>query len=279
MKKKNKWSTCILLFVFFIGLSVTVYPAVSSYWNSRTQSQAIVDYEAMLEAIPKEDYTAVFEKAEAYNDALRNLDFPLLDYARAEGYEELLDVSGTGMMGYLTIDKIGLELPLYHGTDDDVLSIAVGHLQGSSLPVGGAGTHAVVSAHRGLPTATLFTNLDHLEIGDVFSFTILDRTLTYRVDQIKTVDPSDTSDLHIEADEDLCTLLTCTPYGINTQRLLVRGSRIQTTEQKKLYITSDAYRIAPLIVTPIVALPLLFTLMMVVLFKPVKKDDLGEDLE
>lgn len=279
MKKNNKWSTFLLLFIFFTGLSVMLYPAVSRYWNSRTQSQAIVDYEKMLEAMPKEDYTKAFKAADDYNKALRELKFPLLDFEELDGYFDILDVSTTGMMGYITIDTIGVQLPLYHGTANDVLSIAAGHLQGSSLPVGGKSTHSVISAHRGLPTATLFTNLDHLEIGDTFKFTILDRTVTYQVDQIKTVDPTDTSDLLIEDGKDLCTLLTCTPYGINTHRLLVRGRRVETIEAKTINITSDAHRIDSLIVTPIVALPILFVLMMVVLFKPVKKDDLGDDFE
>ena len=278
MKKKKKWPTIVLLAFFITGLSVMLYPTITSYWNSRTQSQAIVDYEKMLQSIPKADYSKVFSEAEEYNANLTKLDFPLLDHEKAGDYNAILDISKTGMMGYLSIEKIGLELPVYHGTDNDVLSIAVGHLQGTSLPVGGEGTHTVVSAHRGLPTATLFTNLDHLEIGDTFEFTVLDRTITYQVDQIKTVDPTDTSDLHIDLDKDQCTLLTCTPYGINTHRLLVRGTRIQTVQEKNLYITSDAQQIEPLIVTPVVALPILITLMLVVLFKPVKKDDLGDDL-
>lgn len=276
MKKKQKWSTFVLLFVFFIGLSVMLYPAISTYWNSRTQSQAIVDYEKILDSIPETDYSAVFEAADNYNGELKKLNFPLIEYDRIKDYHEVLDISGTGMMGYLTIDTIGVELPVYHTTDDDVLSIAVGHLQGTSLPVGGEGNHTVVSAHRGLPTATLFTNLDHLEVGDTFRFTILDRTITYQVDQIKTVDPADTADLVMEPGEDQCTLLTCTPYGINTHRLLVRGTRIENVEQQTIHITSDAHQIEPLIVTPIVALPILFTLMMIVLFKPVKKDVIGD---
>ncbi len=279
MKKKGKWSSFILLLVFFIGLCVMLYPTISSYWNSRTQSQAIVDYQKMLDSIPEADYTKIFEEAENYNKELALLDFPLLEYNNIKGYYDILDISKTGMMGFLTIDVIGLELPVYHGTDDDVLSHAVGHLEGTSLPVGGVGTHCVVSAHRGLPTATLFTNLDHLEIGDIFQFTILDRKISYQVDQIKTVDPTDTADLHIEADKEMCTLLTCTPYGINTHRLLVRGTKIETKEQKTIYITSDAHQIEPLIVTPIVALPILLTLIIIVLFKPVKKDDLGDDLD
>jgi len=279
MKKKKKWSTFILLLIFFVGLCVMLYPAVSSYWNSRTQSQAIVDYEQMLENIPKEDYTAYFEKAAHYNTRLAELTAPLAEYQRIDGYFDTLDLSGTGMIGYLTIETIGLELPVYHTTDDDVLGHAAGHLQGSSFPVEGESVHCVVSAHRGLPTATLFTNLDHLELGNTFSFTILDRTITYQVDQIKTVMPDDIRDIGIETGKEYCTLLTCTPYGINSHRLLVRGQRIDTVQQKNIYITSDAHQIDSLIVTPVVALPMLFVLMLIVLFKPIKKESLGEDLE
>ncbi len=278
-KKKRKWSTIIFLSVFFIGLIVMLYPSISNYWNMRSQSKAIVDYEKMLENIPKKDYAEYFSKAEEYNKKLSELKLPLIEHEKVEGYFDLLNLTDTGMMGYVTIEKINVELPLYHGTDDDVLSIAVGHIQGTSLPVGGAGTHTVVSAHRGLPSATLFTNLDKLELGDTFRITVLDRVLTYQVDKIQTVNPDDTSALLIEEGEDLCTLLTCTPYGINTHRLLVRGVRIETIEHKTIYVTSDAYRIDSLIVTPIVALPILFTLIMIVFFKPVQKSQNGEDLE
>ncbi len=278
MKKKHKWSTFILLLIFFIGLSVMLYPAISSYWNSRTQSKAIIDYEKMLENIPKEDYTELFARADEYNKKLSELNHPLIEYGKIDGYFEILDLTGTGMMGYVAIEKINVELPLYHGTDDDVLSVAVGHIQGTSFPIGGTNVHAVVSAHRGLPSATLFTHLDRLEIGDTFKITVLDRVLTYQVDSVKTINPDDVSALEIEENEDYCTLLTCTPYGINTHRLIVRGKRIETVEQKTIYITSDAYQIDSLIVTPIVALPILFTLMMIVLFKPVKKETSGDDL-
>ncbi len=279
MKKKRKWSTFILLAVFFVGLCVMLYPAISSYWNSRTQSQAIVDYEKMLLNMTPEDFTALFEQADAYNQSLAALDAPLADYRQLQGYTDILDVSGTGMMGYVTIEKIGVELPVYHGTDNAVLADAAGHMEGTAFPVGGPDTHAVVSAHRGLPTAVLFTNLDRLEVGDSFSFTILDRTINYQVDQIKVIDPNQVDELTIVPGGDYCTLLTCTPYGINTHRLLVRGVRTETTTEKNIYITSDAYQIDALIVTPIVALPILFVLMMIVLFKPVKKDNLGDDLE
>jgi sortase A len=191
---RSRKSTVILLILFFIGLSLLLYPSVSNYWNSKTQSEAIIDYEAMLAAYKPEDYSAIFEAADAYNRELEHLGYPLRDYPQIEErYWNTLDISGTGMMGYLTIPKINQELPVYHGTSEAVLSTAVGHFQGSSLPVGGDSTHSVVSAHRGLPTAILFTHLDRMELGDTFTFTILDRVLTYEVDQIRIVEPDDIS--------------------------------------------------------------------------------------
>ena len=182
------------------------------------------------------------------------------------------------MMGYVTIPKISQELPVYHGTADSVLAFAVGHLEGSSLPVGGSGNHCVVSAHRGLPTAVLFTYLDRMEVGDTFHFTILDRTFTYEVDQIRIVEPDDTSLIQIVDNKDYCTLLTCTPYGINTQRLLVRGHQIDASQTRHIYIANEAYRIEPMIVMPVVALPIIFVLLLYVMFAPVKKETLGEDI-
>ena len=276
---KNKGSTLVLLLLFFIGLSVLLYPSVSNYWNKRTQSETIIDYETMLEQTPKADYTAQFDAASAYNDALYRLSFPLLEYASLTDYDEILNVNGNGMMGYVTISKIGVELPLYHGTDSTVLNVAIGHLEGSSLPVGGESTHAVLSAHRGLPSARLFTDLDRLEVGDVFTVTVLDRVCTYEVDQIRIVQPDDVGELQIVPGKDYCTLLTCTPYGINTERLLVRGVRIETQSHSVIRITSDGYRIDTLIVTPIVALPMLVVLMLIVLFKPVKRKNWEDEAE
>ncbi|MBE6638838.1 MAG: class C sortase [Ruminococcaceae bacterium] len=269
--KKRRWTTIILLISFFIGLSVALYPSLSNYWNSLTQSEAIVDYEKMLQSIPKEDYSKYFAKAEEYNEQLKKLDYPLIEYNTLQGYDELLNLTGNGMMGYVSIGKIGIELPLYHGTSDAVLSTAIGHLKGSSLPVGGLGTHIVVSAHRGLPSAKLFTDLDRMELGDTFQITILDRIIIYQVDQIRIVEPDDLSLLGIEQDKEYCTLLTCTPYGINTQRLLVRGVRVDSIQQKNIYITADGYKVDTLIVTPVVALPMLLVLILIVFFKPVKK--------
>ena len=274
---QSRKSTIILLISFFIGLSVLLYPSISSYWNSRTQSEVIVDYEAMLASYQPEDYTALFAAAEDYNRRLFQLEYPLRDHMQLEDYADILDVSGTGMIGYITVPKISQELPVYHGTSDAVLSVAVGHFQGSSLPVGGKNTHSVVSAHRGLPTAVLFTHLDRMEIGDTFYFTILDRTITYEVDQIRIVEPDDTSLIQIQEGKDYCTLLTCTPYGINTHRLLVRGHQIDASQKRTLYIANEAYRVDPLVVMPMVALPIIFVLLIYVMFAPVKKESLGED--
>jgi len=276
---QSRKSTIILLISFFIGLSVLLYPSISSYWNSKTQSEAIINYEAMLAAYKPEDYSGIFEQADAYNTALNALPNPLRDHTQLdEQYWSTLDVSGTGMMGYLTVPKISQELPVYHGTSDAVLSVAAGHFQGTSLPVGGEGTHSVVSAHRGLPNAVLFTHLDRMEIGDTFYFTILDRTITYEVDQIRIVEPDDVSLIQTEDGKDYCTLLTCTPYGINTQRLLVRGYQIDATQKRNIYIANEAYRVDPLVVMPMVALPIIFVLLIYVMFAPVKKESLGEDL-
>ena len=170
---------------FLIGLSVLFYPALSNYWNSKTQSRAIVDYESVLDYLEPEDYSAMFKAAYDYNAALYETEFPLMDFEDVPGYYETLKIEGTNIIGYLKIDKIGVELPIYHGTSDEVLNKGVGHLEGTSLPVGGENTHCVVSAHRGLPSAKLFTDLDRLEPGDTFKITVLDQVLTYQVDQVK----------------------------------------------------------------------------------------------
>ncbi|MBM6696864.1 class C sortase [Bifidobacterium pullorum subsp. saeculare] len=220
-------SGIVLAVVFLIGLGLLLYPTVSNWWNSRRQSQAIVEYTEQTSAMDKAHVAELLEAARQYNAGLaadegRFTPTP----ADTTEYENLLDVSDTGIMGYLEIPKLDVSTPIYHGTDASVLQSGAGHLEGSSLPVGGKGTHAVLSGHRGLPSSKLFTDLDDMEQGDVFMIHVLDRTLTYQVDQIVTVDPYDMDDLAIDPDQDYCTLVTCTPYGINTQRLLVRGHRI-----------------------------------------------------
>ena len=247
---------------FLVGICVLLYPAFSDFWNSKTQSRAITDYESVLDNLDENDYNAIFERAHAYNKALYETNYPLMDYKNVPGYYDTLRITDNDMIGYLKIDRIGVELPIYHGTSDDVLNRGVGHMEGSSLPIGGENTHSIMSAHRGLPSSKLFTDLDRMEIGDTFQIIILDQVLTYQVDFIKVIEPTDVSDLQIIEGGDYCTLFTCTPYGINTHRLLVRGVRIETIKEKPIiYVSNEAFRIEPLLVTPAVAAPMLFVLL------------------
>ena len=269
--KKNR-STIILILIFLVGLSVMLYPTVSDYVNQRHQSRALASYDETVNEMSDADYTAYFEAADEYNQRLAETPNAFFTPELVSGYEQTLDVSGTGIMGYITIPKIGVELPVYHGTSDGVLQVAAGHLEGSSLPVGGAGTHAVISAHRGLPSAKLFTNLDQLEVGDTFTITVLDRVLTYEVDQISIVLPTETDNLKVVDGKDYVTLMTCTPYGINSHRLLVRGRRIETPDKlKHIRVTADAVKIEPIITAPIMALPLLLVLLLWLLFSNRKR--------
>ena len=238
MKKKS--SKIVIILIFLAGLSLLLYPLVANQWNNHRQKQLISNYESVVadkEAAGNIDYAAEMKTAAAYNDALLPSILPD-SFAVADAstetdssYEDSLNIAGDGMMGIVEIPKIAIKLPIYHGTGDEVLQKAAGHLEGSSLPIGGESTHAVISAHRGLPSASLFTDLDQLEIGDHFLIHVLDETLCYEVDQILVVDPEDTSALAVEDGEDLMTLLTCTPYGVNTQRLMVRGHRVPYEEQ------------------------------------------------
>lgn len=285
MRSRKIW--IILTLGFLVGVSVLLYPAFSNYWNSKTQSRTIVDYEAVLQYMEPEDYTAIFQTAYDYNDALYATAFPLTDYRNVPGYYEALKVEGTSIMGYVKIPKIGVEIPIYHGTSEDVLSRGVGHMEGSSLPVGGTNTHCIMSAHRGLPSAKLFTDLDRLELGDTFQVVVLDQILTYQVDQIKITTPQEFKDLVIVDGMDYCTLVTCTPYGINTHRLLVRGIRVETIVEKPvIYVSNDAFRIEPLLVTPAVAAPMLFAFLIHLMVKyreppkepqPKKKEEGGTE--
>lgn len=268
-KKSSSASNIILVAIFFVGLSVLLYPTISDFWNEKRQSQAIINYDDLIVDLTPEDYTELFSKADTYNQKVRNMQFPFLNHNNiADEYNGTLDVNGDGMMGYITIEKIKVQLPIYHGTSDKVLNSAVGHVEGSSIPVGGVSTHAVLSAHRGLPSAKLFTNLDKLEAGDIFTIRILDRTITYQVDQVLIVLPHETDPLNIVAGEDLCTLITCTPYGINTHRMLVRGRRIENIEPERVVnVITEAYQIDPLIVTPAVAAPMLGILLIYLISK------------
>ena len=263
--KRNKIGLLLVL-MLFVGVCGLLYPSVSQYWNTKTQTRAVENYREILDSLKPEDFAAFFEEAEKYNSELGELKFQLTDYRQLEGYNDILNVGGNGIMGYISIPKLNVELPLYHGTSAEVLNIACGHLEGTSLPTGGESTHCVLSAHRGLPHARLFTDLDKLELGDTFQLTVLDRTLTYQVDQIKIVSPNETEDIQITDGEDMCTLLTCTPYGVNSHRLLVRGTRVENAAPT-LYVTSDAYKIDSLVATPVVATPILLVLLIVLMVK------------
>ena len=267
MKKKD-FSTIALIIVFFVGVSVLLYPTVSDYWNSLHQSQAIATYADSVENMDEQDYEKLWDAAVSYNQKLFQSGHGLgLKDEEKEEYNELLDVSGTGIMSYIEIPKIKCSLPIYHGTDEGVLQIAVGHIEGSSLPVGGLNTHCVLSGHRGLPSAKLFSNLDKLEEGDIFMIRTLDQTLTYEADQIRIVLPDEVDDLKIEEGKDLCTLVTCTPYGINTHRLLVRGHRVANQEEAEaVRVTADAMQVDNRIVAICIAVPVLVLLLIYVAF-------------
>ena len=272
-RKANHITTIVLVLILLVGLSLLLYPSVSDYWNSFHSSRAISAYAEDVANLDEAQYEEMWSAARAYNRALaeRSTNFALSD-AQKEEYEKLLDISGVGIMGYLEIPELNMSLPIYHGTEESVLQIAAGHLEWSSLPVGGESSHCVISGHRGLPSAKLFTDLDKLQKGDVFVLRVLDEVLTYEVDQIRVVEPSQVSDLEIVEGSDLCSLVTCTPYGINTHRLLVRGHRIENIQESQtIRVTSDAMQIEPLIVAPIVATPVLL-LLLVLLLLPKRKD-------
>ena len=261
--KKSVVSTLMLILVFFLGLSLVLYPSVSDYWNSLHQSRAIATYAEEVSGLDTGRYEQLWAEAVDYNRTLRDRENAfLLSETQKAAYDGLLNVGGNGVMGYIEIPTIGVSLPIYHGTDEGVLQIAVGHIEWTSLPVGGESSHCVISGHRGLPSAKLFTNLDKLVVGDTFLFRVLDETLTYEVDQILIVEPQEVSALTIREGEDLCTLVTCTPYGINTHRLLVRGHRVENAEAARtIRVTADAMQVEPLIVAPMVAAPMLAVLL------------------
>ena len=262
MKKPS--STWLLILIFTLGLGILLYPIVSNWWNSKVQSQVITEYETVLHNIDSEDYSAYFDQADAFNEKLLEMKEPIYHVKELVEYDEILKIPGTDVMGYLDIEKLRVSLPIYHSTSDDVLSVGVGHLKGSSVPVGGPGTHCALSAHRGLPSSKLFSDLDQMEIGDLFTITVLDRLLTYQVDDIQIVLPKEVEHLKIYEDEDYVTLITCTPYGINTHRLLVRGTRVDNVKVKpQIYVPNEAIKVDPLIVAPIVAIPILILVMIV----------------
>ncbi len=270
---KKHLSTIVLVIAFLVGLSLLLYPTVSDYWNSFHQSRAVSEYAENVADIDDEKYQQILETARAYNEALAEKENQYLmtddDIAH---YEANLNPGGDGIMGYVEIPSINCTLPIYHGTQDSVLQIAVGHLEWTSLPVGGESTHAVLSGHRGLPSAKLFTNLDKLREGDTFVIRCLEETLTYEVDQILIVEPTQTTALKIVEGEDLCTLVTCTPYGINSHRLLVRGHRVENAlEAEEIRVTADGMQIDPIIIAPLLAFPLLVLSILLVFSRSSRK--------
>ena len=271
---KKHISTIFLFLILLIGLSLMLYPTFADWWNSTRQSKAITSYAEQVAALDEDNYQALWQAAWDYNQTL--LDRPnafLLTDEQKETYEKLLNIGNNDVMGYIEIPCIDVMLPIYHGTGEAVLQVAIGHLEWSSLPVGGESSHCVVSGHRGLPSARLFTDLDKIVVGDFFLFRVLDEVLTYEVDQIRIVEPKELEDLLIVEGEDYCTLVTCTPYGINSHRLLVRGRRTENLpEARTIHIVADAVQIEPLIVAPVVAAPLLLLLFIsLMLPKPKKK--------
>lgn len=281
-KKNGTWSTVLLVLIFIAGLSFLLYPSFSNYWNSMHATKAISDYHAAVAQLENDDFEKLWAEAVQYNADLNDrLNVYVLDDEMRERYNNILNVGGSGVMGYIDIESIGVSLPIYHGTEAGVLQVAVGHLDWTSVPVGGESTHTVLSGHRGLPSAKLFTDLDKLREGENFSLTVLDQTLTYEIDQIRIVLPDEAEDLLVESGKDYCTLITCTPYGINTHRLLVRGHRVDTGAASSVHIVSEAIIIEPLLVAPVLAVPMLILLFIFGLILPSrknkKKDDKGNE--
>lgn len=274
---KSKLLNILIVLMFFVGLSVLLYPAISDYINQKKASKVIATYNSAVDNASAEYIEKLFNEAADYNNRLMNTPTAFFNPSLVNGYEDTLDILGIGVMGYIYIDKIKVELPIYHGTSDDVLQVGVGHLEGTNLPVGGKGTHCVLSGHRGLPSAKLFTNLNDMEEGDIFRITILDRVFTYEVDQITTVLPKETDELQPVPDKDYCTLMTCTPYGINTHRLLVRGVRIANAEEKPgIYVANEAFKIDIYIIAPIFSAPLLLIMLFFLIAQRKRKNKIKQ---
>ena len=263
---RKKFGNLILVLIMLIGVGLLVYPTFSDWWNSFHQTRAIAGYTAAVANMDREEFDRMWAEAEAFNTYLSQKSGRFnLSEQELETYNSILDVTGTGIMGYIDIPSIKISLPVYHGTDEAILQIAIGHIIGTSFPIGGEGSHCAVSGHRGLPSAKLFTDIDQLQAGDKFLLQVLDRTLTYEVDQIRIVLPQELQDLEIDPYSDYCTLITCTPYGVNTHRLLVRGHRVDNDNTDATRVTADAMRFEPVIVAPLVAAPILFILLIYVL--------------
>ena len=279
MKKKR--GTIILILLFLLGLLIVLYPTISNRWNKRHASRAIASYNEAMELLEEEDYSGIWEEAERFNEGIRMTEkLTTLTEEEMEEYKSLIDPVGTGMMGYLVIDSIDVYMPIYHSVDEAVLQVAIGHLPESSLPTGGKGNHIALSGHRGLPSARILTDLDQLREGDVFFLTIMDRTLAYEVDQIRIVLPEEVEDLMIDPEEDYCTLITCTPYGVNSHRMLVRGVRSDAVMgAERRFVGPDAIAIDTIFVSIAIAIPILVILLVVMLVRTSKKKTDGREEE
>ncbi len=271
-KLKKKLPNIIFGIIFLVGLGIFLYPSVSNYINSKNQSRAIAGYQEALSGLSQEDYDKVWEAAIAYNESLagKYMNFNLGEDELLE-YNSILDATGTGVIGYIEIENIGVNLPIYHGTEESVLQVGIGHLEGTSFPTGTDSTHAVLSGHRGLPSSKLFSDLDQMIVGDTFLLHILDQTFAYQVDQIKIVLPEETQDLAIQDGKEYVTLVTCTPYGVNTHRLLVRATRVDYNEETKLIVPADATRYGNLVVAPFIGAPVLLIAFIIFLARTSKK--------
>lgn len=271
-KRKTAVSTIAAVVIVIVGLAVAGYPIFADWWNTRGQAKVVSDYDKAVTKLDKKDYSAIFKKADDYNKRLLKNPSPFSTPEKTKGYEDTLDITNTGAMGYITIPQIDIQLPIYHGTSADILNVAVGHMEGSSLPVGGKSTHCVLSAHRGLPSAKLFSDLDKLVVGDRFTITVIDKLLTYEVEEINIVTPDKMEYLEVIPGCDYVTLMTCTPYGINTHRMLVRSRRVDNAKAPlKVNISADSIVIDPMVVFPVVLAPMLIVLIVYWIFGGRKK--------
>ncbi len=262
---KRNLLTVVMTAGLLVGVFLLLYPSVANYWNSFHQSRSIASYTETVTNMSKEDYDRILKSAREYNKRLSETGFHwVMSDAEKAAYNKELNIGGEGIMGYISIPKFHVRCPIYHGTDENVLQVAIGHLESTSLPVGGKGSHCAISGHRGLPSARLFTDIDKIREGDTWTITVLNETLTYECDQIRIVLPEDLSNLKIEEGKDLCTLITCTPYGINTHRLLVRGHRVPNANGTA-DVTADAIQIEPIYIAPFLAGPILLILIIILL--------------
>lgn len=276
-KLRDRLPEIALTLVFIIGLCITLYPTVSNWYNSLIRAKAIATYEEAIEKLTPEDFSKIWEEIDQYNTELAERDMRLrLSKNEMQRYEKLLDVSGNGMIGYITIPKLQVKLPIYHGVSDEVLQIAIGHIPGSSLPGAGKTTHTVVSGHRGLPGSRLFTDLDQMKVGDSFVIHVLDREIAYQVDDIQTVEPKDVASLQYEKNIEQATLVTCTPYAVNTHRLLVHGKRVDYKESE--FVPTDAIRIDPVLVSTIIAVPVFIVIFIFMLMRIRRENNVSRNV-